>query len=668
MINTNTDTDVNESQFSDLVELYEITTPEQIHEFLGDIIILNRYQNNFDYLYDRTVDVAALCWNNKDPKTGDKLQHTLIPFKVDIEDTITHAIPLCRFMISLAFIRPIVPYLDDVQIDDFYLHDYITVKSRKMMQDSITAVLRQHGHGIKEIQTLLARYSLDLKELLMVFSYADLQLFTADNLFLDHYRDSPEIRDINNTYYPPETQSVDIIEENAKKYDVLAKIMTDRGNPFFVANKFTKILKPKQMEEMYIHFGQIPDGKNLIPVIMNGNGFNQGYHDIDVLYAGAIAARVPDIMNEEYMGSAGYFNRNLMILTYGTLSKTVYDCGTRNKIKVVIDETELEMKVGRFYAETPDGTVLKVLHNTDTHLIGKTLYFRSPCKCNLNEDVCHLCYGTVALKVGELKGGYIYTTELLTNIVSKNILSAKHLLKANAEKIEISDAFEKYFTLDRSAVVPKDDKRFDIFIPDDYQDNISEELTFYAGKEMSKITISHYANIHLPDAILDKCKDVMINDVLYHKITSFKVIELGGSFCNITPINIMMTQKYMNIMKLFESDIATKYTNVDDVVSALTKLLYKTIPILSVHGEIIISKLLRDASNKLLRPNWLEPEAPYQMLRLKTALQNIESPSTALAFEQTRHHLLHSIFDDRNAIKRVGPRSFADYMFGEEVY
>ena len=88
---------------------------------------------------------------------------------------------------------------------------------------------------------------------------------------------------------------------------------------------------------------------------------------------------------------------------------------------------------------------------------------------------------------------------------------------------------------------------------------------------------------------------------------------------------------------------------------------------MSTHGEIIIGKLLRSIDNKLLRPNFLEPDVPYQMLRLKTALQNTEAVTTALSFEQTKHHLLHSIFDERNKINRVGPRSFADYLFGSET-
>jgi hypothetical protein len=220
--------------------------------------------------------------------------------------------------------------------------------------------------------------------------------------------------------------------------------------------------------------------------------------------------------------------------------------------------------------------------------------------------------------------------------------------------------------VESSTVIPNDENRFDIYIREDYQDDISESLTLYIGKDLEPVTISHYANIHIPEALLDKCKDVVFDDVTYHKITSHKVIEMGGVFCNITPINIMMTQKYMNIMKLFENEI-TRFEKVEDAVVALMHLLHGIIPIYSTHGEIIIGHLLRDVDNRILRPNWLVENQKYQILRLKTALQNIESPTTAIAFEQTRHQLLHSIFDERNRINRVGVRSFSDYQFGEDV-
>ena len=658
----------NESRFEDLRCFEEITDENMIDELLGEMIILNRYKSEeqFDYLFDRVVDVAAMCWSNRN-ENGKKLQHHLIKFKVDVDDVVVRVMPLNRLVQSLVFIKPIIQYIDQINIDDFMLTQALTKKRRGEIQDNIVNVLTSEGKTIREIQEIMACMSLNLKQIANEFSHADMVVFTAENLFLNHYRDSQVIRDINNTEYPPDMQTSEIVEENGKKYKVLRDEMIRRNNPFFMVNKYVPVLKPKQMEELYINFSQIPDGKNIVPVIMNGNGFKAGYHDVPVLYAGAIAARVPDIMNEEYMGTAGYFARNLMILTYGTISKTVYDCGSKNPIPITVDETVLDLMEGRFYYTHKGSGILKVLKKTDTHLIGQKLWFRSPCTCNLNEDCCHVCYGTVALKVGDLAGGFIYTTELLTSRISQNILSAKHLLKTNAEKVVFSDGFDKWFMVESSTVIPLDDKRFFIYLKEDFQDNISESLTMYVGKEkeLQPLTISHYANLHIPDKVLESAKEVVIDDVTYLKISSFKVFETAGVFCNITPINIMMTQRYMKIMKLFETDIK-KFDRVEDVVVTLMKLIHETIPILSTHGEIIISKLLRSVENKLLRPNFLEEDVQYQMLGLKTALQNIEAVTTALSFEQTRHHILHTIFDERNTINRVGPRSFADYLFGED--
>lgn len=653
---------------AELTQLQEITTADQIIDILGDVIILDRYKTNFDYLYNRVVDVAALCWDNLNADKTDKLQHTLIKFKVSIADPETRVLMLNRFMISLVFIKTILPYINYVDIDDFILHDFLSEKGRGNIQNKIVKTLTSYGNTIDQIKEIIADMSYNLKMLLVVFSEADVQLFTAENLFLDHYRDSQIVRDINNVEYTSDMQTSEIVANNKKNYAILEKEMISRNNPFFLDNKYTSIIKPKQMEELYINFSQIPDGKNIIPVIMNGNGFRAGYHGIDVLYAGAIASRVPDIMNKAYMGSAGYFNRNLMILTYGTLSKTVYDCGSANPIPMVIDDICLDMMDGRYYYETKGSQVLHIFHKTDTHLLGKKLWFRSPCTCNLKEDVCHVCYGTKALKVSQLEGGFIYTTEIMTSKVSQNILSAKHLLRADAEKVEYSEAFDTYFVVESSTIMPNDEeKNFNIYIPDDYQDNISESLTIYIGKDMTPITISHYANLSINEKVIDKMKEEIIDDVTYHKITSYQIIDsCDGMFCDVTPINIMMTAKYMAIMKLFETDI-TKFDDISDAVMALMKLLYQTIPFLSVHGEIIIAKLIRDIDNKLLKPNFLIPDVPYQILKLQTALQNIESATTAQSFEKTKHHLLDSIFDERNEINRVGPRSFTDFMFGEEM-
>lgn len=706
MINYNMDCDHNESRFSDIAEYDEITDSKIIHELIGDPVILSRFKTGIDVLIERTVDVAACCWNIMD-ENDNKLQHTQIKFKATDESEVMLALPLNRFMMSLVYIKPCVEYIDDSNIQDYILSDYMTDKRRIQLQDNIVKTLTSYGYSIAEIKEIIATVATDMQHLLLVFAQADIQILDADSLFLDYYKESEIIREINNTEYQNGVQTKDIVENNKKLYKILEKEMIKLGNPFFLNERFTKILKSKQMEELYINFSQIPDGRDIIPVIMNGNGFKAGYHDKAVLYAGAIAARVPDMMNEEYMGQAGYFSRNLMILTYGTLSKSVYDCGSRNPIPLEIDDVVLEMMDGRFYYDNKNSGVLKVLDGKDTSMLGKKVWFRSPCTCNLNEDCCHVCYGTKALRVGNLKGGFIYTTELLTSNVQHNVLKAKHLLKADAEKFNFSDNFNNFFVNETSVITPVDEIKFEILIDKEYRELSSKEFKCLCGigKKKELVTIGNYANIYIPDEMLDKCKTVELTKDEYHKLTNEtaderyqklinikgeayvkklsdedketpEVVEFyrmsadfirkeGGIFCHITPINIMETQKYMELMKLFENDFA-KFDNLSDAVYKLMSCIRGIIPILSTHSEIILGKLIRDVDNRLLKPNFLVEDVPYQIVRLQAALQYSEAVTTGLAFEQTRYHLLSSLFDERNGINRVGPRAFSDFLFGEE--
>lgn len=660
-MNYNTNAEHNESRFPDLQAQDEITTQEEIREFLGDVIIIDRFTHNYDYLFDRVVDVAVMCWNNTD-RNNNKLQHTFIKFKRTHDDNVTYELPLNRFMVSLVFIRTIIEFLPFINMEDFILTDFMSKKIRIQIQNKIVQTLTEYGKTIIQIQEIMSHMSLELKHLLLIFSQANMELFTAENLFLEHYKNSPIIQEINNTYYPSTMQTADIVEQNKLKYQQLEKEMLSRNNPFFVYNKYTPIIKPKQMEELYINFSQIPDGENIVPVIMNGNGFKAGYHEIPVMYAGAIAARVPDIMNEKYMGLAGYFARNVWMLTYGTLSRTVFDCGSINPIKLHTTDSLSELLDGRYYTTSLDDLTYKVFSKDDLSLRDKDLFFRSPCTCNLNEDVCHMCYGTKALKVGDLNGGFVYTSELLTKDVGQKVLSAKHLLKTDAEKIDITPNYEKYFTLENSTLIPTDEHKFDIYFKEDYLDDIQDQLTIYVTKDLIPITISNYASISIPEEIEENLKEVVLDDVTYFKISSSTVLNFG-IIVSIIPKNIMMTQRYMEIMNLIETNI-TRYNNISDVVETLSNLTYKIIPILSVHNEIIISHLIRSTENKLLRPDWTQPSPSYELVRLKTALTNHESVTVALAFEQTRHHILHSIFNERNEIKRVGPRSFEDFLFG----
>ena len=73
----NINTDVNESEFEDIAQYYEITEQQVIYDLLGEIIILNRY-DDLDMLFRRIVDVATCCWNIHYGKNNDDIDIIVI--------------------------------------------------------------------------------------------------------------------------------------------------------------------------------------------------------------------------------------------------------------------------------------------------------------------------------------------------------------------------------------------------------------------------------------------------------------------------------------------------------------------------------------------------------------------------------------------------------------
>ena len=655
----------NISRFKDLEDYPEIPDEQTLHSLIGEPLILSHYRGTIHDLFDRLIDIGVRCWNIRvDEYT--KLQQVLIKLKKDDESPETYEIQFNRLLFSIAYLIPVIDFLDEIDLSTYLISGIHTEKDCDKRQNIIGNILIHEGYAIDDLKEVAADLAMSIKRILEKFSQADMEILTAENIFLDHYMESEVIREINNTHYPADMQPSDIVTENAKKYKILNEEMMKRHAPFFENQLYTNVLKPKQIEESMINFSLTPDGHELIPVIQNGNGFAGGYQEIPIIYAAAISARVPDLINSDQMGESGYFSRNLMILTYGTISDTVYDCGSRNKIKVVLDDVEFHMRQGMYYSMEPDSIVTKPLTEEDENLIGQTLWFRSPCTCNLNEDVCHVCYGEIGGSIGELPGGFIYTTEIMTSRIQHNILSAKHILKSNAVKIKFSDNFSNYFEYESAMVFPLEDKVFDIYIPENFTDEIAEHFTIYIkkAKGLEPVEISEYSSLYVPEELLDKCKTVEIDDVNYYKISSTKVADVSERLCNITPINIQMTKKYRDIRNLIEFQLQ-KLDSIDEACSKINHMTYGLIPVLAAHNDLIIGRHVRRPDDILLRPNWLNPNEPYQLLRLRSALENTESAATAYSFEKPYDQTHKKIFDERNKINRVGPPSFADFTYGQ---
>ena len=172
MFNYNINTEVNESEFDDLRCIDEITDKEQLLEFIGVPVILNRHKHDFETFMRRVVDIAGMCWSNPDGE-GDVLEHTRIDFKADVDDAVTYSLPLNAFMFFLVFINPIINYVNDIELEDFIFEPPLIEKETKMLINKVRHVLQQFGHPMPEIYETTARnILLYMSELNRIFGQA----------------------------------------------------------------------------------------------------------------------------------------------------------------------------------------------------------------------------------------------------------------------------------------------------------------------------------------------------------------------------------------------------------------------------------------------------------------------------------------------------------------
>lgn len=117
-----------EHEFPELEKLQSIESEKDIIDHLGCPIILDRCQTQdaFDTLYEQVILVSALCWDNKN-YYGDKLQHTKIQFKVSVDSQVTYELPLNRFMRSLVYIKPLISFIDEIDISKFLVYDVLMI-------------------------------------------------------------------------------------------------------------------------------------------------------------------------------------------------------------------------------------------------------------------------------------------------------------------------------------------------------------------------------------------------------------------------------------------------------------------------------------------------------------------------------------------------------------
>ena len=414
----------------------------------------------------------------------------------------------------------------------------------------------------------------------------------------------------------------------------------------------------KQFREFMFNIGTKPDGKGgVYPVIINSNYSNEGLKDIPSYYIDSSIGRLALIIAKNNVGDSGHFSRILRLNNRSSkLHKDPnYACSTKNLIKVEIRTARiLNMYKNRYYRFEPNGVEHKVSFTPlkdDMHLIGKTVYFRSPMTCSSaarGEGICYKCYGDLAYINRDINIGII-AAELLCSVLTQKLLSAKHLLESAIKSITWPDSFSQIFDIAFNAIGISENltdlKKWNLIISSD--DIMSEDeydiadYNFYVNVikvqnpdgDIIAISPKEDINIYLSSALtsiinIDKMDDNEEITIPFSKIKD-EVLFL------IHIDNNELSATLMNIKNMINRTVSVRTRDKDQMSQDfLQTIIDGGIGLDAIHAEIILSNMIRSDQDILEMPNWDNLNETYNILTLNEALINNPSITTSLQYQE----------------------------------
>lgn len=669
-------------------------------EFPG-VITISHYDtyDRFDDLYYKVY--FAICACIEIPECAS----FPIKFKFYPEDEKTFELSMPKFLLNLNAWRPLIElnqlqkyYHHKIEVLDesFIIGTMMNNQSRTALESKVMKILTDYGIQFERISELLKDVIERYQEASIDFAMSDRHaIMTYESVFLKDYLTNEKIRELNNLKIPQSLQTADVEELLQKKTSELLTAFGETKNPIWYVSKAGNHIKPKQVQELFISYGQIPDvSGNVIPYTMQGNGFSTGYVDAASYYIAASGARLSAIMNKTHMGEAGYLSRNLILASRTmTLSKTTFDCGTKHLLPLTVtDSTFLHRLENKWYCEH-EGEPLQLIHYEDCkHLIGKRILIRSLLTCAGGDEVCHVCYGADAHLVMNMPGMAIFNTEVYSKPVSQNILSTKHLLYTAANRIGFSKSFDKYFKYNAGDIYLKEkdevaENAFDghlsirieegNVIPVNANDmaeyntfgnNVESPFFIYNSKtkEYEKIEILNYESMFI-DAesmksfklIEDKREGKQYYEISFSTLSS----DLEGRLLSVDIKNNGLTDNLYTIMNLLNKNVA-KYDDISKLAQDFFEILiHAGISCRHVQAEVILNRLIRDAHDLYSRPDFTKLEMPeYKIINLNQAIMNYKGATLGTSYQELKRQLL----GDALYTEKKG-QSYLDPMYAQQI-
>ena len=423
-------------------------------------------------------------------------------------------------------------------------------------------------------------------------------------------------------------------------------------------------ISPKQFKEVSVNIGTKPDGRGgAFTYIINNSFINGGVSTPESYVIESSVGRTAQILTKSNVGLSGAFARLLEINNMDTFFHVDpnYSCDTKNFIEVFIkDAAWLTMYDKRYYRVHPNGIDYLLDKDKDYHLIGKTLYFRSPITCASyarGRGICRKCYGNLYYINKDINPGKI-ATELLSSVYTQKLLSAKHLLEATIKALKWNQEFYDLFDVEINVLYLKEDidvsnmymvldsNQFDSYDDDDdenggislYDDKEytpSFDIVYPDGRTITFHTLDE-DNMYLTEDlnILLRSNSGLKDDDDVYTIPLELLKTIPGIFS--VDVQNQELQRTLNRSKhIIDRKKDTSQFTKDSIIQEFISVnMEGGLDVTAIHLEVIIANQMRDPDDILSMPDWSRSNAPYKILTLSTSLTN--SPSITANLEHER--------------------------------
>lgn len=451
----------------------------------------------------------------------------------------------------------------------------------------------------------------------------------------------------------------------------------------------------KQYREFTINIGPKPNGHGgVFDKSVDRSFINGGVCSPMDYFIESSTGRIAQIIKFNNVSSSGTFARILGLnnMDCRLHDNPEYDCHTSHYIQIEVKNDKFLKHLNlMWYKLTPNGIEHCIDWKIDKHLIGKTIYLRSPITCASaakGHGVCYKCYGKLAHTVFDTNEGIGISigriaAEIITAKLTQMQLSTKHLLEAMIDKITWCPEFHNFFEVETNVVQlasELDNKNFRLLIDPDSidveSDNVAdvgdddelaaattfnEYITEFDVLQVNTGEVFHITNTSAEHLFITS----ELNGIIRKKAEAAgDMVSIGFNELKDIPIFVMVLHnneitKTLNKLKsLYNKSSSIKGKPIDLLFQEILDTnIEGGLGISSVHYAILLMNQIRDADNIFATPNWYLNNPRYQILSLNEALNYNPSVTVSLSYQK-----ITKIFYSPLTYKKKGA-SFMDLFF-----